>query len=120
MHARRETSEEKEAFPVESIAPALEAIAGVLARHLAEALRPLIVSQMNASAQMTQAEELPPLLKVQEAAKVLRIGRDTAYELVRSHQIPSISLGRRIVIPTAKLFEFLSEGGVSEQDDPTG
>lgn len=115
MHARREANEEKEAFPVDSIAPALEAIAGVLARHLAEALKPLIASQMNASAQMTQAEELPPLLKVQEAAKLLRIGRDTAYELVRTHRIPSISLGRRIVIPTAKLFELLNDGKIQSE-----
>ena len=48
-----------------------------------------------------------PTLTVDEAANVLRIGRSTAYSAVRSGQIPSLRLGRRILIPTAALCRML-------------
>jgi excisionase family DNA binding protein len=40
---------------------------------------------------------------VEQAAKLLGIGRSTAYELVHTGDIPSLRLGRRIVVPTAEL-----------------
>jgi len=49
----------------------------------------------------------PLTLTVEQAAKVLGIGRSTAYELVHTGAIPSLRLGRRIVVPTAKLAECL-------------
>ncbi len=45
----------------------------------------------------------PLTLTVEQAAKVLGIGRSTAYELVHTGAIPSLRLGRRIVVPTATL-----------------
>jgi len=47
-------------------------------------------------------------LDVPEVAKLLGIGRDTAYEAVASGEIPSIRLGRRIVVPEAALERLLS------------
>lgn len=41
----------------------------------------------------------PLLLTVSEAAQVLRISRNTAYELIRQRGIPSIRLGRTIRVP---------------------
>jgi excisionase family DNA binding protein len=38
-------------------------------------------------------------LTVEETAKVLGLGRNTAYALVRSGEIPSLRLGKRILIP---------------------
>lgn len=49
----------------------------------------------------------PLTLTVGQAAKVLGIGRSTAYELVHTGAIPSLRLGRRIVVPSAKLAERL-------------
>jgi excisionase family DNA binding protein len=49
----------------------------------------------------------PLTLTVEQAAKILGIGRSTAYELVHTGAIPSLRLGRRIVVPTAKLAEQL-------------
>ncbi len=40
-------------------------------------------------------------LTVSEAAKALGIGRGTAYELVRTGEIPTLRLGRRLVVPRA-------------------
>lgn len=42
-------------------------------------------------------------VSVEEAAALLGIGRTLAYELVRQGKIPSIQLGRRVVIPLAGL-----------------
>lgn len=42
-------------------------------------------------------------VSVTEAARLLGIGRGTAYECVRTGEIPSIRLGRRIVIPKRAL-----------------
>ena len=49
----------------------------------------------------------PLTLTVEQAAKVLGIGRSTAYELVHTGAIPSLRLGRRIVVPAAKLADQL-------------
>jgi len=46
---------------------------------------------------------------VTEAANVLGISRALAYELVARDELPSIRLGRRIVIPAAALKAVLEE-----------
>lgn len=46
-------------------------------------------------------------LTVTEAATVLRISRSTAYALVASGVVPSLKLGRRIVVPIRPLAEML-------------
>ena len=61
--------------------------------------------------------DLPPALTVEEAAKVLRIGRATAYEGVRMYLasggaegIPAIKVGPRTIrVPRAALLRRLSE-----------
>jgi len=47
------------------------------------------------------------LLTVPEAAKLLRISRNLAYELVARHEIPAIRLGRVIRVPKQGLEEWL-------------
>lgn len=44
-----------------------------------------------------------PTVTVEEAGQALGISRASAYEGVRSGAIPSIKIGRRIVVPTAAL-----------------
>ena len=44
---------------------------------------------------------------VAEVAKILGIGRNTAYEVCRSGEIPTIRIGGRILIPCAALHELL-------------
>ena len=47
------------------------------------------------------------LLTVPETARVLRIGRNLAYELVARGEIPSVRLGRAIRVPRASLEQWL-------------
>ena len=54
-------------------------------------------------------DELPLTLKVEDLMPILGIGRNTAYELVRSGQIKSIRVGRNIRISKSELLSFLNE-----------
>lgn len=48
-----------------------------------------------------------PTIDVEHAGRILDLGRTAAYEAVRRGDIPSISIGRRRVVPTAKLLAML-------------
>ena len=53
-------------------------------------------------------DDLPLTLRVEELMPILNIGRNTAYELVRSGQIRSIRIGRQLRIPKDAVQEYLS------------
>ena len=53
-------------------------------------------------------DDLPLALRVEDLMPVLAIGRNTAYELVRSGQIKSIRIGRQLRIPRDAVVEFLN------------
>ena len=53
--------------------------------------------------------ELPLTLRVEDLMPILGIGRNTAYELVRSGQIRSIRIGRQLRIPKEAVQEYLSQ-----------
>ena len=53
-------------------------------------------------------DELPLALRVEDLMPILGIGRNTAYELVRSGQIRSVRVGKQIRIPKEALREYLS------------
>ena len=48
-------------------------------------------------------------MSVSEAAEWLGISRAFAYELVARGELPSIRLGRRVLVPTRRLFDFVLE-----------
>jgi excisionase family DNA binding protein len=52
----------------------------------------------------------PQTISVETAARILGIGRGAAYEGVRRGEIPSIRVGRRIVVPRAALERLLTSG----------
>lgn len=56
----------------------------------------------------TSIEELPISLRVEDLMPILDIGRNTAYELVRTGQIRSIKVGRQLRIPRNAIIEFLN------------
>lgn len=55
----------------------------------------------------TDYEQLPLVLSVADVMDVLHIGRNTAYDLVRSNQIYNIRVGNQIRIPKDALQSFL-------------
>lgn len=50
---------------------------------------------------------LPLVLKVEELMPILSIGRNSAYELVRSGKIRSVRIGRTYRIPRDAVEEYL-------------
>ena len=46
---------------------------------------------------------------VEQAGRILGIGRSSAYEAVRSHQIPGIKIGSRWVVPVEALEKMLAD-----------
>lgn len=57
---------------------------------------------------------LPPTLTVERAAKILGIGRGSAYEAVKRGELPSVKIGRRVIVPTARLLSMLGETEATE------
>ena len=53
------------------------------------------------------------VLTVPEAAHILRVNRNTAYEAIRRGQLPAVRLGRRLVVPRAALEPLVADGGPS-------
>jgi excisionase family DNA binding protein len=56
-----------------------------------------------------EQQEESLLLNVRDGARLLKVSRSRVYELVHSRQIPSVRLGKRILIPRAKLTRFIEE-----------
>ena len=48
-------------------------------------------------------------LNVEEAAKLLGIGRNLAYDRVKTGEIPAIKIGRRFLVPRSALEKLLSD-----------
>ena len=55
-------------------------------------------------------DELPLLLTIEDLMPILGIGRNTAYELVRTGQVFSIRIGRQLRIPKQALIDFVNKG----------
>ena len=51
--------------------------------------------------------DLPMILRVEDLMPLLGMGRNPAYQLIRSGQIRSVRIGRQIRVPRDALLEFL-------------
>jgi len=58
------------------------------------------------------------LLTVLEAARLLRVSRNLAYELVAQGRLPHIRLGRRVLIPRRSLEVWLAQEAGVPVDPP--
>jgi excisionase family DNA binding protein len=47
-------------------------------------------------------------ISVEQAAKILKIGRNQAYEAARNGQIPTIKIGKRVLVLNAPLQRMLA------------
>ena len=59
--------------------------------------------------------DMPDVLTVEEAGRILRCSRSSAYQAARRGELPTIKLGRRLLVPTAALRRMLGE--VDDPDD---
>ena len=57
----------------------------------------------------TSFDDLPLTLRIEELMPILGVGRNTAYELVRSGQIRSIRVGRQLRVPKDAILDFLNQ-----------
>ena len=57
-------------------------------------------------------------LTVEEAAALLGIGRNSAYQAVASGQLPVIRIGRRLLVPRAALERLLTGMQAPSSDHP--
>jgi excisionase family DNA binding protein len=56
-----------------------------------------------------QSDKPPATYTVEETAKLLRVGRNKAYEGVKAGEIPSIKIGKRILVPRVALEQMLAK-----------
>lgn len=60
---------------------------------------------------LNKLETTPPdrrVVTLDEAAAILRISRGSAYEAAKRGEIPTIRIGRRLLVPTAALERMLT------------
>lgn len=66
---------------------------------------------------MDSYNDMPDILTISELQMVLRVGRSTAYRLVKSKDIQSIRIGRSIRIPKQFVEKYLQSQGVVVEDE---
>ena len=59
--------------------------------------------------------ELPLTISVEHAARLLGVSRSAAYRAAASGQLPTITFGRRLLVPTSRLLEML---GLPAEEQP--
>ena len=57
----------------------------------------------------------PTVLTVVEVAKILRIGKISVYQAIQRGEVPSIRIGRRILIPKFALEQLLTRPSAPKQ-----
>ena len=60
-------------------------------------------------------EEEKLTLTIEETAKLLGIGRNLAYDRVKTGEIPVIKIGRRLLVPRRALEKLLEQGQAVNQ-----
>lgn len=63
-----------------------------------------------------EAAERPSVLTIEEAAQLMRIGRNSAYEAARRGEIPTVRIGRRLLVPRAALERMLAQAGMVHEE----
>jgi excisionase family DNA binding protein len=59
--------------------------------------------------------ELPEVMTIEQVADYLHVGRSTAYDAARRGELPVVRLGRRLLVPRARLEGLL---GLTDRDEP--
>ena len=59
----------------------------------------------------------PLLMRAEEVARVLRIGRSKAYQLMASRELPTIRIGRSVRVPAESLDEWIAARVAAENSE---
>jgi excisionase family DNA binding protein len=62
----------------------------------------------------SRTSPLPLVLSVPQAAAILGISKDLAYDLTARGELPSVRFGRRVVVPTKPLLALLHGRGAPD------
>ena len=68
-----------------------------------------------AEEKLPELTELPLTISVAHAARLLGVSRSAAYRAAASGQLPTITFGRRLLVPTSRLLEML---GLQVEEQP--
>jgi excisionase family DNA binding protein len=63
---------------------------------------------------MKKEQKDPTVFTVDEVAKLLRIGRISAYQAIQRGDVPSIRIGRRILVPRLALEQMLARFSITK------
>jgi excisionase family DNA binding protein len=64
-------------------------------------------------------KELPEVLTIEQVAEYLGVGRSTMYDAARRGDVKCVRLGRRLLVPKARLEDFLT-GEIGEEKENGG
>jgi excisionase family DNA binding protein len=56
---------------------------------------------------MPRGADLPPLLSVEQACKLLGVSRSAGYRAAATGDLPTLRWGHRLYVPTVRLLEML-------------
>jgi len=56
---------------------------------------------------LDEAQRLPTVLSVEQAGRLFGLGRSAAYDAVRRGEIPTLTFGRRLLVPAAACLSML-------------
>lgn len=59
--------------------------------------------------------EQPKVMTVPEAGKLLGISRNSAYDAARRGEIPTLRIGKRLLVPIAAFNRLLDQAGQPDQ-----
>lgn len=76
--------------------------------------------RMDANERMERGRDVPLLLPVPEAAHLLGIGTTLCWEMIHNGQLPTVRLGRRVLVPRAAIEQVASVYGTTGPGQATG
>jgi excisionase family DNA binding protein len=65
-------------------------------------------------------DELPEFCSLEEFSEVFRVSRATAYRMAAQGKIPSLRIGRRVIVSKKHLMSWLGQSISCENDEPNG
>lgn len=74
---------------------------------------------MNIRNYYTMFKNEPDVLTVPDVVRLLQLGKNTVYALIKEGRIASIKQGKKIIVPKVCLVEFLTNAGNYQTPSPT-